>query len=178
MKMKIDYVEIAGIKWAKMNVGAEKETDFGLYFQSGSKQGYSHPTNLCKFIKEPRNFCDSVKAYWGDKWRTPTREEFDALLSATTNEWVKNYKDSGVNGRLFTDKNDNSKTLFFPACGFCENGSVKYVGNYGYYWSSPIYDYNVRRDAWFLSFYDGGAADIYYSPRHYGHSVRGVLADK
>lgn len=35
------YVEIAGIKWATMNIGAESETDVGLYFQWGDTQGYT-----------------------------------------------------------------------------------------------------------------------------------------
>ena len=176
MKMKREYVEIAGIKWAKMNVGAEKETDIGLYFQYGAEQGYTHPTNLCKFIKRPKNFCESVQTYWGDKWRMPTRKEFDALISATTTEWVENYKDSGVSGNLFTDKNDNSKTIFFPACGFCGNGSVYGVGKYGYYWSSSpsnVFMYN----AWFLAFYNGDA-NTFSNDRYYGYGVRGIFIDK
>lgn len=36
-----DYVEIAGIKWATMNVGANSVTDTGLYFQWGDAQGYT-----------------------------------------------------------------------------------------------------------------------------------------
>jgi len=36
-----DYVEIAGIKWATMNVGAKKVTDHGLYFQWGDTKGYT-----------------------------------------------------------------------------------------------------------------------------------------
>jgi hypothetical protein len=36
-----DYVEIRGIKWATMNVGAESVTDTGLYFQWGDTQGYT-----------------------------------------------------------------------------------------------------------------------------------------
>ena len=35
------YVEIAGIKWATMNVGAKSITDYGLYFQWGDTQGYT-----------------------------------------------------------------------------------------------------------------------------------------
>jgi len=35
------YVEIGGLKWATMNVGAESETDYGLYFQWGDTQGYT-----------------------------------------------------------------------------------------------------------------------------------------
>ena len=36
-----DYVEIGGIKWATMNVGATGITDYGLYFQWGDTQGYT-----------------------------------------------------------------------------------------------------------------------------------------
>lgn len=35
------YVEIGGVKWAKMNIGAETETDAGLYFQWGDISGYT-----------------------------------------------------------------------------------------------------------------------------------------
>lgn len=38
---KHDYVEIGGIKWATMNVGATAVTDSGLYFQWGDTQGYT-----------------------------------------------------------------------------------------------------------------------------------------
>lgn len=36
-----DYVEIGGLKWATMNVGANSVTDYGLYFQWGDTQGYT-----------------------------------------------------------------------------------------------------------------------------------------
>ena len=36
-----DYVEIGGLKWATMNVGATGITDAGLYFQWGDTQGYT-----------------------------------------------------------------------------------------------------------------------------------------
>lgn len=36
-----EYVEIGGLKWATMNVGATSETDAGLYFQWGDTQGYT-----------------------------------------------------------------------------------------------------------------------------------------
>lgn len=38
---ELPYVEIGGIKWATMNIGAETETDYGLYFQCGDTQGYT-----------------------------------------------------------------------------------------------------------------------------------------
>ena len=36
-----EYVEIGGIKWATMNIGANSVTDYGLYFQWGDTQGYT-----------------------------------------------------------------------------------------------------------------------------------------
>ena len=36
-----DYVEIGGLKWATMNVGANSITDTGLYFQWGDISGYT-----------------------------------------------------------------------------------------------------------------------------------------
>ena len=36
-----DFVEIGGIKWATMNVGATGVTDYGLFFQWGDTQGYT-----------------------------------------------------------------------------------------------------------------------------------------
>ena len=171
--MEREYVEIGGVKWAKMNVGAEKETDFGLYFQYCAEQGYSHPTNLCKFDKTPKNFYDSVKAYLGDNWRMPTRKDFYTLLRNTTNEWITDYQGSGVNGMLFMDKTDSSKTLFFPACGFCRYGSVYHVSDCGYYWSSSL-DSGSVNGSWHLGF---GYDSIYINngSRCYGFCVRGVL---
>lgn len=36
----VDYATIAGIKWAKWNVGANSETDYGWYFYWGGTVGY------------------------------------------------------------------------------------------------------------------------------------------
>lgn len=35
------YVEIGGLKWATMNIGANSVTDYGLYFQWGDTAGYT-----------------------------------------------------------------------------------------------------------------------------------------
>ena len=40
-KIVCPYVEIAGIKWATMNVGANSVTDIGLYYAWGDTQGYT-----------------------------------------------------------------------------------------------------------------------------------------
>ena len=38
---KHEFIEIGGIKWATMNVGAHSVTDYGLFFQWGDVKGYT-----------------------------------------------------------------------------------------------------------------------------------------
>ena len=158
-----DYVEIGGVKWATKNIGAKSETDAGLYFQWGDTQGYT--AKQVGFIKGRKDFTeydykfgtdpfskynkidgktvldacdDAAHVHMGGAWRIPTMDEFGKLIDATTYEWIENYNDSGVNGMLFTDKNDASKKLFFPAVGICRYGSGKDVGSHCICWSSSL----------------------------------------
>ena len=44
-----EYVDLglpSGTKWATCNVGADKETDYGLYFAWGETVGYSGITSM------------------------------------------------------------------------------------------------------------------------------------
>ena len=188
-----DYVEIGGIKWATMNVGAKDVTDGGLYFAWGETKGYSREEvgktkrfilgdyklggtkyNSKDKLKTLQPQDDPVHVNWRGNWRLPTREEFKKLKKATTSEWVDNYKGSGVNGLFITDKNDASKQLFFPAVGLGCYGSVLGVGSSGNYWSSSL-DNSYPTYGWHLSF-DGG--DVTWdggSNRGYGFCARGVL---
>ena len=38
---KHEFIEIGGVKWATMNIGASSVTDYGLYFQWGDIKGYT-----------------------------------------------------------------------------------------------------------------------------------------
>ena len=173
-----EYVEIGGLKWAVTNVGANTETSRGLYFAFGETQGYTDSQVLSgerKFIKNGYtnvNF-DSVKANWGGKWRLPTDTEFRALLYSTTIEWVYNYQGSGVSGRLFTDKTDSSKKLFFPAVGYCLNGAVSHGTPSSYYWSSS---FDNEKFGLALDFSNWHINITPYN-RFIGFSVRGVVGE-
>ena len=133
-----EYVDLglpSGLKWAKCNVGAEKETDYGFYFQWGdivnksnadcSWASYKHCKgfydNLTKYntstdygenpdkktTLDPVD--DAARAHMGGDWRMPTLTEIQELLDNTDNEWIKDYNGTGVNGRKFTSKtNGNS----------------------------------------------------------------------
>ena len=197
------YVEIGGLKWATMNVGANSITDTGLYFQWGDTQGYTaeqvgsgsgqkafnwadykygngtgSPTaaDMTKYnatdgktVLEASD--DAAVANWGGSWRMPTTAEFQALHAAVNTAWTQV---DGVYGMLCTDKTDSSKTLFFPACGLCNDGSVRYVGSGGYYWSSSLLSSGVR-SAYGLLFSDGRVNWNYDYDRSRGFPVRGVV---
>ena len=198
-----DYVEIGGIKWATMNVGANSITDTGLYFQWGDTQGYTasqvgkgegkkifswenykyNPSGdgstMTKYNATDGKTVleasdDAAQANWGSQWRMPTTDEYVALDNAVNTAWTADYQGSGVSGLVLTDKTDSSKALFFPAAGLCSNGSVINVGSIGYYWSSSVYSSKVQR-AYGLGFSSSG---VYWQSnflRFYGFAVRGIL---
>jgi uncharacterized protein (TIGR02145 family) len=115
---------------------------------------------------------DAAVANWGGSWRMPTTAEFQALGDAVNTTWTQV---NNVYGILCTDKTDSSKTLFFPAAGLCNDGSVEIVGKYGNYWSSSLYT-SDRKYAYSLSFYSNGVYwDNYDNDRHYGYAVRPVV---
>ena len=194
-----EYVDLglpSGLKWAKCNVGAEKETDAGLYFAWGETTGYTasqvgtdkqfswsdykygnSSSNLTKYNQSDgktvlESADDAASQIMGGDWRMPTKADFDELLSGTTNEWITNYNGTGVSGRKFTSKADTSKYIFIPAAGSCSDGSVYSVGGSGHVWSSSLLTSNPNY-AWYLNFSSGHCRMGDYG-RCYGWSVRGV----
>ena len=197
------YVEIGGLKWATMNIGASQPSDYGLYFAWGDTQGYtaeqvgsgegkkyfgwadykhgngtSSPgdTGMTKYnstdgLKTLEAVDDAAVANWGGSWRMPTTDDFQTLGAAVNTAWTQV---NNVYGILCTDKTDSSKTLFFPAAGYCGNGKEETVGNRGLYRSSSLYTDN-RQFAYFLGFFSNFAGWGYADFRYYGYPVRPVV---
>ena len=195
-----EYVDLglpSGTKWATCNVGADKETDYGLYFAFGETKGYSGFTDAKKFNwgdykfsvngssdkftkynstdrKAVLDLCDdAAQANMGGKWHMPTVEQFRELKSNTISDWVTNYNCSGVNGILFTSKSDASKKLFFPACGFLGNGTSSYTCRFGYFSSSSIFSFDDCYNAVFG--FNSDIATIIKCHRSFGKTIRGVF---
>ena len=194
-----EYVDLGlSVKWAKCNVGAEKETDAGLYFAWGETTGYTASqvgtnkqfslsdykygngdSNLTKYNQSDgktvlESVDDAARVHMGGDWRMPTETEIQELIDNTTNQWVTNYNGSGVNGYKFTSNKEGyqNNSIFIPAAGYCDYGSVYYVGYYGNVWSSSLYTSNPY-NAWYLDFNSGNCLmGSYY--RCIGQSVRGV----
>ena len=200
-----DFVEIGGIKWATMNVGANSITDTGLYFQWGDTQGYTasqigsgegqkyfswenykfndgteSSPNMSKYNSTDGKSVleasdDAVTAAWGGNWRMPTPAEFAALGNAVNKTWTVDYQSSGVAGLILTDKTDGSRELFFPAAGCCWYDTVIQVGYTGFYWSSSLTSDNVQRARFLVVQELGGSTVLNSDERFGGITVRGVL---
>ena len=211
-----DYVEIGGIKWATMNIGATGVTDTGLYFQWADTQGYTaaqvgdgegqkyfdcedykyaelDPSSsngsgsgsggevyrMTKYNETDGKTLldlsdDAAQANLGGSWRMPTTAEFQALGTATSSAWTADYEGSGVAGLVLTSNEDSSKKLFFPAAGYCYDGSVSSVGSGSWYWSSSLSSNGVSY-AYDMSFGSNYVAWGNDSSRCLGYSVRGIL---
>ena len=143
-----EYVDLglpSGLKWAKCNVGAEKETDYGYYFQWGEIENHGNSAYRCTHYKyynilntydtltkyNNDSSCgtvdnkttldledDAARVNMGGDWRMPTRSDLQELLENTENEWVEDFNSTGVNGRKFTSKTDKNKYIFIPASGY------------------------------------------------------------
>ena len=194
----MEFVDLglpSGTLWAKCNIGASTETDYGNYYMWGSTT--PNTASQCTWSNAPFNggnvtdeydesYFNSVKdtvcpndilakgydvAYktTNGAARMPTKTEFQELLSGTTNGWTRV---NGINGWKFTSKTDTSKYIFIPAAGSYYNGSEDNVGSHGRVWSSSL-DTSFPDSARHLDFYSGGC-NMNYSSRYRGLSVRAV----
>ena len=199
-----EYVDLglpSGLKWAKCNVGAETETDYGSYFQWGDTVDKSNSdcswatykycngtefsmTKYCvdseygifgtvdnKITLDPED--DAARVHMDDDWRMPTEAEVQELMNNTDNEWIDDFNGSGVNGRKFTSKADESKYIFIPASGYRLGSSFRGQCRGGDVWSSSL---NTVLPGGALEL--GFSSGIIYmgdSGRYYGLVVRGVM---
>ena len=99
----------------------------------------------------------------------PTPNQIKELVDNTINTWTTQ---DGVNGRLFTSKN-NGNSIFISAAGGVWGGSVGGRGSSGYVWSSMLSSSIVG----FGQSLDFGSVSVHLSSssRSNGFSVRGVI---
>ena len=159
----------SGRLWANMNIGAEKETDYGKYFQWGDTVGYtdaSHSTwSTCPGNGGNSAYnADSLAAWDAANLQSVTGMETSTKIlmpkvdSATVNMGSKwrmptiedctellsntNYEYTeinGVKGGKFISKIDPSKYIFLPFAGGAVEGSFGGLGIGGYVWSSSVF---------------------------------------
>ena len=184
------------VKWANMNVGAESPEDYGNYYAWGetlTKATYDWSTyfdtsdggttftkyniNGGKIVLDLED--DAAHVNWGGSWRMPTKAEWQELLDNCTWTWTTQ---NGINGYKVTSNKAGytDKFIFLPAAGRRYDSELGFVGSYGCYWSSSLYEYYVSYYAWYLFFYSGydsGGHNLRYDGLrlHFGLPVRPVL---
>lgn len=198
LRVRMEFVDLglpSNTLWAKCNIGAATETDYGDYFMWGSTTPDNNHT--CNWANTPfnngssdydSNHFNSVKdtlcpngvlakefdaAYKATNGFAimPTVADIQELLENTEYQWFENYNGSGVKGRKFTSK-INSKSIFIPAAGWRINSSFQSRGINGYFWSSTLMTSDPKY-AWGIIF--GSDADnITESFRDCGNVVRAV----
>ena len=193
----------SGTLWATCNVGATKPSDYGKYFQWGDVQGYTQDqigcreqvgkgkgkgkkaftwtdykfnidgsfSNFSKYTTKGATLeleDDAAHVNMGGSWHIPTPDQIKELINNTTSEWTIQ---DGVNGMTFTST--NGKSIFIPAAGHAENGSLIGSGDYGHVWSSMLNSSFVSSGQ-HLNF-SSGHVGLDFNNRSYGYSVRGVI---
>jgi len=150
------------VKWAKWNLGATSETDYGNYYawgETNTKQNYSWETyTYCKGTDSTlTKYCNnSAKGYngysdnltilepiddvanktLGGNWRIPTKDEF-AELTDTSKITTEIVMKNNIKGVEFTSLINNNK-LFIPAAGSM-SGSTLYSANEEFsIWTSTL----------------------------------------
>ena len=97
----------------------------------------------------------------------PTKAEQDELRNNCAWDWKKQ---NSVWGYKVTGPNGNS--IFLPATGFMDEGSLNNAGEFGFYWSSSLLTSNPD-GAYSVRFYSG-FVDWFCNYRDFGLSVRPV----
>ena len=180
-----------GTKWAKYNLGANSETEYGDYFAWGettprgedwtttAPYDWAHSpipqevSDLSQYVDSSYNLLpeyDAAHVQLGGDWHMPTSGQVKELKDYTTSAWTENYQGSGINGSSFTGPNGNH--IFIPAAGRRDGSSVKYVGVRADLWG-PALKSNIPANAQYFYFYSGVASSTFTS-RYYGFCIRPV----
>ena len=178
----IDLGLPSGTKWACCNVGATTPEGYGDYFAWGETQTrnyydwstYIHSDGSQESCHDIGSDIagtqyDAATANWGTPWQMPSLAQCEELINNCTSIWTTQ---NGINGRMFMGPNGG--TIFLPAAGVSDTGSLYNVGSNGYFWSSSL-NSDYSDSAWYLDF-GSDYANLYDDYRILGQSVRAVTS--
>lgn len=175
-----EYVDLglpSGTLWAKCNVGASNETDYGNYYQwgKGSSQHlstYQQPMYMEEIDTLPENL-DTATQVMGGQWHMPTTDQFNELITNTTYQYITI---NNINGYKFIGQNNNY--IFLPQAGTYYNNELNALNSSGYYWSSTghksesgNFDINNAENLYF----NKSKIEVDYCTRNFGMAIRGVV---
>ena len=82
----------------------------------------------------------------------PSKDEYQELFNNTSNQWIENYNNSGVNGRLFVS-NINNNSIFIPATGYLIDNHIYDYNKQGFLWSKTLSTIYHSYDLCFSSYH-------------------------
>ncbi|GEM_PF-1705222 len=190
-----EYVDLdlpSGTLWATCNIGAKNPEESGEYFAWGEiepKASYSWSSySLCMgTFAQMTKYCtssaygivdnltelestdDAATDNWGKDWQMPSIEQIEELLDSD-NTTISMTTQNGVSGMKVASKKDSAKSIFLPAAGYRNYGSL-YNGE-GSYWSRSLYA-SGSSYAYYLGFHSD-SVDWNNDDRCNGRSVRPV----
>lgn len=181
-----DAVDLGlSVKWASMNVGAQKPTDMGTHFswaettpvdEKYDYAGYSNPDMVRAGVLNNDYMItaehDAATVNKGECWRMPTGTEACELYDKC--KWEYTTID-GVPGAKVTGPNGNF--IFLPAVGVKKRGSVTdhvSLGD-GYYWTRSFSPVSSDCAKSFVVFSDGRHVIHQNHTRYDGVVIRPVL---
>lgn len=183
-----EYVDLglpSGTLWAKTNIGAVKEEDFGDYFAWGetstksyydwktykyydaSRYSITKYTDQCGTL-EPSD--DAATATWGEDWCMPTIDEVNELISSCRWKYLTYY---GADGYWITGP--NKKSIFLPAAGMMTRDNLTNQSQ-GRYWTSSRSATDEKSSSYLL--FDSERPTQNKTDRSNGLSIRPVYAKK
>ena len=170
-----EWVDLGlSVRWATMNIGASTPGDYGDYYAWGEttpKSDYSQETYQNKIILSSlQKEEDTANFIWSGKWRMPTFDELNELLTECKWEWREQ---DGHDGYQVLGPNGNS--IFLPAAGCHNKKRLINEGKGGYYATSSSLDtssflYTVCS----LYFFGNTFRKMNNEPRFNGLSIRPV----
>ena len=131
-----DFVDLGlSVKWAKYNIGAKKETDFGGLFGFGDLSGCNPSISAADYSSGDiyKTASDLANIVTDGKGTLPTADLFEELFSLCTTQWIEQ---DGVRGYKVIGPNGNS--IFLPAAGKRVAHDVTDKGTHGYYLTGTV----------------------------------------
>lgn len=184
-----EWVDLGtGVKWATLNLGANKPEESGIYCAWGETQQqpenpesyswklykFGTEENLTKYNGEDNKLDldpedDAATKNWGGSWRMPTYEEMDDLIKFCIAKWTVQ---NGTYGRKFISV-INGESIFLPVGGVVHrNGVSDKTG--GYYWLCSLDVKNKKYENAFFLYFNASEVRINSSFRDDGQFIRPV----
>lgn len=193
-----DFVDLglpSGTLWRNRNLGADAETDYGLYYAWAATEGHTANDGYnFNWVNAPYYTGDGTTHSWSKyngtdgktvldveddaayavnpDWRMPSVAQMKELFNTNYVTYKLTTVD-GVNGYRVTSKT-NGNSIFMPAAGYRNGTSLYVAGSDGYYWSRALYSSN-EHDAYYLSYTSSFVSTSNYGSGCRGRSVRPVI---